>query len=269
MMSSVFETPAMFGVAYDTHPVEPTGKRVATALRTRRIAGIVAIQANIAAASQEPPVRQIDEELTGAFRLNDDPPATSEGMRAHKLRTIYRGLQGVIDIHNNATMRTTYGLLGPESQPVTLGMAALLNLRDIVVIDWPGYEYFGCNPNLLVAEGRNDNPDYSAEWWHERLGALTQADPISAPPSNDFKFYKRLPDVTGEQARNSGLSAFEWEASFDSPLPTSVVARLGYPNDAEIYALSWSSSSRVGYADSDHDYFGELVSKMPSPYADI
>jgi hypothetical protein len=264
---AAFERSPRIGVIHDTHPVEPTSGQVAEVLGQRPIPGIQLIQANVAAAAKNPPARFIDEELTSAFRPPDTAPCplTYERARAQELQLIYGGLRAVIDIHNNATMLTTYGMIGPRTEPIALLMAKLLGITNIVVMEWPGYGYFDRNPNLLLVEGRDDNPDYSAEWWHKRLTRIAGASALSGAAADDFRFFGRLPDLTWTQARDGGFADLSWEAGFDEPLPEAITARLDVPDDTAVYALSWPNDSRVGYAPADSDYFGEVMVRIPPP----
>jgi hypothetical protein len=121
------------------------------------------------------------------------------------------------------------------------------------------------NPNLLLVEGRDDNPDYSAEWWHERLARIVGAGALNGSTADDFRFFGRLPDLTWTQARNGDFADLSWEAGFDELLPEAITARLDVPDDAAVYALSRPNGSRVGYAPADSDYFGEVVVRIPPP----
>lgn len=263
--------------AWDTHPNEETSRTVAAALLQVPIPGIMTVQANRDAAALEPPARFTEggEELTSAFRAPElvwsaTPPlsvpvmSTYESMRAHTLLHLYRLVDGVVDIHNNATMTTTYGSCGPRSWPIVLQMAAALSLRHIVLLDsrdpcWGGYEYFDVNPNLLVVEGRADNPDYSASWWHDRLRTLASD---QAAHQTGVRFYRRLRDITWAKAHAGGFAHEHWTPNFTTPLPSRIAKEI-HPAGGRVFALSWPGNGRVGYAPPGLDYFGEAVVELP------
>lgn len=248
----------MYAVTYDTHPNEPTGRKVAFSLARDPVPGIARIQANKMAWGK----RFLDEELTSAFGTG---ATTYEGIRSRELEVMYRNYEGVIDVHNNATMPETYGMIGPNSSPVTLKMAWVLGIKNIVVLgypEWPDYKYFDLCPNLLVVEGKEDSPMYSADRWHEHLERIPGA-PELRPEDYEFKFFRRLRDITWVQAREGRFDDLTWSPSFSTPLPLYVQGELSSSGDS-VYALSWPDGDNVGYAppESDLDYFGEAVEAM-------
>jgi hypothetical protein len=264
----IIDTAAEFGFTYNLHPNEPSSRQVASSLYASRIPNLVPIEGNKLAAERGE--RFIYYEI-GSSMLPPEglmQPFTYEQARAQWLWFVYRGLRGVIDCHNNKNLQTTFGSIGDNADPITLHMAGLLGIKDIVIMSqehWAWYKYFELNKNLLLVEGNEQNEQYSVDWWRTGLTNVMAGIAIGSMLKTNFRFFNRLPDIKMSEAIAADIVDFEWEPNLETPLPEHIAAKLGHAASTKLYALAWPMGDRTSYAASGVDYFGDIVTRMAAP----
>jgi hypothetical protein len=264
----VIDTEAEFGFTYNLHPNEPRSREVASSLYASPIPNLVPVEGNKLAAERGE--RFIHYEIGSSMLPPEDliQPFTYEQARAQWLWSVYRSLRGVIDCHNNKNLQSTFGSIGDNADPITLHMAGLLGIQDIVIMGqehWSWYKYFELNKNLLLVEGNEQNRQYSVDWWRAGLAKVMAGMAIGSMSKTNFRFFNRLPDIKMSEAKKAGIVDFEWEPNLETPLPEHVAASLGHTDGTQLYALAWPMGDRTSYAAAGVDYFGEIVAKMPVP----
>lgn len=206
--------------------------------------------------------RFIDHNLALAFGDADPLSASYERRRAAELLKIAAGRETVIDIHDTVLDAGEYAQIHTETNPKMLGVAAMLGIKQIVVVTHE-LSILGHNPNSIVIEmGRQDGMDgpsvveRNVARVRDCLGTIA-VDGLPDVSPEAFEYSTRLFEVKKDRAEELGLPDLGRIAPFEAlPLNSGILPRLRLPPDDYITEY-WNGEC------SADDHFGSVLLRVP------
>jgi len=187
--------------------------------------------------------------------------------RPAELQELASNREIVLDIHDQPTSEGEYVLMGKAGNVKLLGVAALLEIKKVIVVSHKR-SLVGHNPNALVVEcGRGDTDQLVApnvERLRRCMASIAMGDLPAARPA-DFDYYEYVTEISTSRAQALGL-AREGRLEPFGAIPPRTLALLNNDlpslSSGEYVTEYWNGDC------SSPDWFGGVLLRIVSPFRD-
>jgi hypothetical protein len=210
--------------------------------------------------------RYVERNLALAFGDANLNSKVYEEHRAAQLIELSKDRKLVLDIHDlPGDSGIDFAAIGDKGNPQILGVAALLNITNILVYKTRTY-LMAHEPNALLVElGRGYDGELirpNIQRLRECMNKITVSGlPVSVNLDN-FNYFERVDEIATKEAKEIALSPVRIEPF--EPIPPEILKALQRPgrdlSSGEYVAGYWNGRS------SSADWFGEILKRVSNPF---